>query len=66
LLADEPVASLDPESADLVMSLLRDLAHREGLAVLVSLHQPELARAYADRSLRIADGCIVGVPSPIV
>lgn len=63
LLADEPVASLDPESADLVMSLLRDLAHREGLAVLVSLHQPELARAYADRSLRIADGRIVDVLS---
>jgi phosphonate transport system ATP-binding protein len=59
LLADEPVASLDPESADLVMSLLRDLAHHEGLAILVSLHQPDLARIYADRSLRIADGRIV-------
>ena len=56
LLADEPVASLDPASADLIMALLRDLAHREGLAVLVSLHQPELARRFADRSLRIADG----------
>ncbi len=66
LLADEPVASLDPESADLVMSLLRDLAHREGLAVLVSLHQPELARAYADRSLRIGDGHIVSLPSSTV
>lgn len=63
LLADEPVASLDPESADLVMSLLRDLAHRERLAILVSLHQPDLARAYADRSLRIADGRIIGLPS---
>ncbi len=59
LLADEPVASLDPESATLVMSLLRDLAHNEGLAVLVSLHQPDLARLYADRSLRISDGRIV-------
>lgn len=62
LLADEPVASLDPESADLVMSLLRNLAHNEGLAILVSLHQPDLARLYADRSLRIADGRIV-IPS---
>ena len=59
LLADEPVASLDPENAGLVMSLLRDLAHREGLAILVSLHQPELAERYADRSLRIVDGRLI-------
>ena len=59
LLADEPVASLDPGNADLVMELLRDLAHREGLGVLVSLHQPELARRFADRSLRIEEGCLI-------
>ena len=63
LLADEPVASLDPDSADLVMALLRDLAHRIGLAVLVSLHQPELARRFADRSLRIVDGRLTGGPA---
>ena len=56
LLADEPVASLDPANAEAVLALLRDLARGEGLAVLVSLHQPELARRFANRRLRIAGG----------
>jgi phosphonate transport system ATP-binding protein len=49
LLADEPVASLDPEAADEVMRLLRRLATDDGLAVVCVLHQPELASRYADR-----------------
>ncbi len=49
LLADEPVANLDPEAVGDVLRLLRRLAHREGLAVLCVLHQPDLALAYADR-----------------
>ena len=56
LLADEPVASLDPANAEAVMALLRDLARREGVAVLVCLHQPELARRFADRRLELVDG----------
>jgi phosphonate transport system ATP-binding protein len=56
LLADEPVASLDPENAEAVLALLRDLARQDGLAVLVSLHQPELARRHADRRLRLHEG----------
>ena len=56
LLADEPVASLDPENADAILTLLRRLAHEEGLAILVSLHQPDLARRFADRRLRIEAG----------
>lgn len=59
LLADEPVASLDPENAEAVLRLLRDLAQRSGLAVLVSLHQPELARRHADRRLRLEAGRMV-------
>ena len=51
LLADEPVASLDPVNAEAILGLLRDLARRDGLAVLVCLHQPELARRFADRRL---------------
>lgn len=51
LLADEPVASLDPVSAEAILVLLRDLARRDGLAVLVCLHQPELAQRFADRRL---------------
>jgi phosphonate transport system ATP-binding protein len=56
LLADEPVASLDPANAEAVLELLRGLARRDGLAVLVSLHQPELARRHADRRLRLEAG----------
>ncbi|RAI59737.1 phosphonate ABC transporter ATP-binding protein [Roseicella frigidaeris] len=56
LLADEPVASLDPENAAAVLALLRDLASHGGRSVLVALHQPELARRYADRRLRLEEG----------
>jgi phosphonate transport system ATP-binding protein len=56
LLADEPVASLDPEAADDIMRLLRRLAVEENLAVLCVLHQVELAYSYADRVVGIRDG----------
>ena len=58
LLADEPVASLDPEAARDIMGLLRRLASADNLAVLVVLHQPELALAYADRIVGLRDGRI--------
>jgi phosphonate transport system ATP-binding protein len=58
LLADEPVASLDPTLAEEVLGLLRDIARRDGLAVLVSLHQHDLAARYADRRLHLEDGCL--------
>jgi phosphonate transport system ATP-binding protein len=58
LLADEPVASLDPEAAEEIMRLLQRLARSERLAVLCVLHQVELAYAYADRVLGIRDGRI--------
>ena len=54
LLADEPVASLDPANAAAILGLLRNLAHQEGLAVLICLHQPELARRFADRRLALS------------
>jgi phosphonate transport system ATP-binding protein len=49
ILADEPVSALDPRAAEEVMVLLADLAHRDGLAVAVVLHQPDLALRHADR-----------------
>jgi phosphonate transport system ATP-binding protein len=58
LLADEPVASLDPEAAQDIMRLLRRLARDENLAILCVLHQVELAYAYADRVVGIRDGRI--------
>ncbi len=56
LLADEPVASLDPEAAEEIMRLLRRLAGEENLAVLCVLHQVELAYRYADRVVGIRAG----------
>jgi phosphonate transport system ATP-binding protein len=57
LLADEPVASLDPEAAEDIMKLLRRLAREDDLAILCVLHQIELAHTYADRVVGIRDGC---------
>jgi len=56
VLADEPVASLDPEAADDVMRLLRRLATDDGLAVVAVLHQPDLAARYADRLVGMRGG----------
>jgi phosphonate transport system ATP-binding protein len=56
LLADEPVASLDPEAAEEIMKLLQRLARSENIAVLCVLHQIELAYAYADRVIGIRSG----------
>lgn len=55
MLADEPVASLDPEAAEEIMRLLRGLADG-GMPVVCVLHQPELARRYADRVLGLRQG----------
>jgi phosphonate transport system ATP-binding protein len=59
LLADEPVAALDPYAAEVVLALLAEIARVDGLAVGCVLHQPELARKYADRIVGMADGEVV-------
>ncbi len=59
ILADEPIASLDPESAHTVLSLLRSLCQQEGLTVVCNLHQVDLARQYSDRILGIRAGELV-------
>ncbi len=56
LLADEPVASLDPETAASVLALMHSLARSTGLAILCTLHQPEFASRYADRTLQMRNG----------
>lgn len=58
LLADEPVAALDPAQAFRVMDLLRDKAD-DGLGVLVVLHDIALAARYADRLIMMKDGRIL-------
>jgi phosphonate transport system ATP-binding protein len=59
LLADEPVASLDPEAAHEILRFLRRLAAEQHLAVLCVLHQVELAYEYADRVIGIRAGRLV-------
>jgi phosphonate transport system ATP-binding protein len=58
ILADEPVASLDPESSATVLQSLRS-AVATGVAVVASLHQVHLARTYADRILALRAGRVV-------
>jgi phosphonate transport system ATP-binding protein len=48
LLADEPVASLDPDAAESILALLRDIVREHHMTVLCSLHQPLLAHRFAD------------------
>ena len=59
LLADEPVASLDPESASSVMAVLLRICQEEHLTVITSLHQVDLARGWADRLVGLRDGEVV-------
>jgi phosphonate transport system ATP-binding protein len=59
ILADEPVASLDPVSARKVMETLRDLNRRDGLSVIVTLHHVEYAVKYCKRVVALQAGRIV-------
>lgn len=59
ILADEPVASLDPVSSEEVMTLLREICDRDGITVVVNLHQVDLARRFADRVIGMNSGKIV-------
>jgi phosphonate transport system ATP-binding protein len=58
VLADEPVGSLDPESAATVLDTLRSVASR-GVAVIASLHQVGLAMDYVDRIIALRDGRVL-------
>jgi phosphonate transport system ATP-binding protein len=58
LLADEPVASLDPASARRVMETLSAINREDGITVVVSLHQVEYARRYCRRAIALRDGGI--------
>ncbi|MPY79879.1 MAG: phosphonate ABC transporter ATP-binding protein [Actinophytocola sp.] len=59
LLADEPVASLDPESSAQVMALIREISAEDGLTVLCSLHQVDLALSWGDRMVGLRGGRVV-------
>jgi phosphonate transport system ATP-binding protein len=59
IVADEPVASLDPSSAAGVLELLKEIARSDGVAVICSLHQVNYARLYADRIIGLSCGRII-------
>jgi len=67
LLADEPVASLDPELKWQVMDDLARVAREEGVPTLINIHEVDLAKAFADRLIGIAQGVVVfdGTPDEL-
>lgn len=67
VLADEPIASLDPLSAEKVMTALREIRDRDQLTVICNLHTLDTARTYCDRVIGMLQGKIVfdGVPAKL-
>ncbi len=59
ILADEPMASLDPRLSDVILGLLRDYNQKRGVTVLVNIHVLELAKRYAKRVIAFNKGHIV-------
>jgi len=59
ILADEPVASLDPKIARQVLTYLKQIAGELGITVLCNLHQVEYAREYAERVVGLSRGAVV-------
>jgi phosphonate transport system ATP-binding protein len=59
LLADEPVASLDPKAANLILSLLKKINREFGTTILCNLHQVDLAKKYSDRLVGLVNGKIL-------
>ena len=67
ILADEPIASLDPKSSRQVMEALRTVNQEDGLTVICNLHNVEIAREFCDRVIAMRDGRVVfdGPPSDL-
>ncbi len=59
LLADEPIASLDPNTSLRLLQLLHDICKSDGLTAVVSLHQVDFARQFADRIIGLKHGTVV-------
>lgn len=67
ILADEPIASLDPMNAQIVMETLRRIHEEDGRMVIANLHTLDTARRYCDRVIGMRDGRIVfdGTPAQL-
>jgi phosphonate transport system ATP-binding protein len=59
VLADEPIASLDPLNAKVVMDALRTINREDGITVICNLHTLDTARNYCDRIIGLAEGKVV-------
>ena len=59
IIADEPIASLDPKAGREIMDLLLEVVSERGLTVLCTLHQLELAQQYGDRIVGMKAGTVV-------
>ena len=59
ILADEPIASLDPRNAQIVMQSLRDINRNDGITVVTNLHTLDTARAYCERIVGMQAGKVV-------
>lgn len=59
ILCDEPIASLDPSTSKIIMDYLRNIAKEMGIAIIVSLHQVDVALKYSDRIIGINKGSIL-------
>lgn len=59
ILCDEPIASLDPNSSKIIMDYLKMISSELGIAVVVNLHQVEVAQHYSDRIIGLNKGNIV-------
>ena len=64
ILADEPIASLDPHNTKVVMDSLKRINRDFGITVLCNLHSLELARSYCDRLIGMAAGKVVFEGTP--
>ena len=67
ILADEPIASLDPRNTKVVMDALQRINRHFGLTILCNLHSLDLARGYCDRLIGMAQGRVVfdGAPQEL-
>jgi phosphonate transport system ATP-binding protein len=65
LLADEPIASLDPRSAARVMDILRTINREDGITVICNLHTLDTARTYCERIIGLKHGKIVFDGAPV-
>lgn len=64
ILADEPVASLDPKLSRVVLDILKRVSQEDGITTIVSLHTLELTRMYSDRVIGLAQGEVAFEDAP--